>query len=92
MLENSVVALDLAQGVAAEGNPNSVSDAGVAGACALAAAEGAALNVRINLPSLTDDKVAGEIGAGMIEMLDSARAKAKEVSATVDRVLEETAG
>jgi glutamate formiminotransferase/formiminotetrahydrofolate cyclodeaminase len=92
VLEKCVVALDLADGVAAEGNPNSVSDAGVAGACALAAAEGAALNVRINLPSLTDDKVAGEIGASLIELLDSARAKAKGVSATVDRVLEETAG
>jgi glutamate formiminotransferase/formiminotetrahydrofolate cyclodeaminase len=92
VLEKCVEALDLAQGVAAEGNPNSVSDAGVAGACALAAAEGAALNVRINLPSLTDDKVAGEIGAGMIELLDAARTKAEEVRATVDRVLKETAG
>ena len=54
VLEATIRALELSLRVAKDGNPNSVSDAGVAGACALAAAEGAALNVRINAPSLTD--------------------------------------
>ena len=37
-----------------QGNPNSVSDAGVAALCARTCAEGAYLNVGINLKSLTD--------------------------------------
>jgi glutamate formiminotransferase/formiminotetrahydrofolate cyclodeaminase len=55
VLERSVEALSLALVAATDGNPNSVSDAGVAGICALAAAEGASLNVRINLGSLEGD-------------------------------------
>ena len=44
MLERSVRALELALEAARGGNPASVSDAGVAAAVALAAAEGASLN------------------------------------------------
>jgi glutamate formiminotransferase/formiminotetrahydrofolate cyclodeaminase len=87
VLERSVEALDLAAAVAAQGNPASVSDVGVAGACALAAAEGAALNVRINLPGLTDKKVADEIAARMDELLHRAREKAARVREIVDGVL-----
>jgi glutamate formiminotransferase/formiminotetrahydrofolate cyclodeaminase len=90
VLGKSVDALDLAKAVARDGNPASVSDAGVAGACALACAEGASLNVRINLPSITDEKVAAEIAAAEKELLDHARAKATEVREIVDRVLDES--
>ncbi|MDX1476230.1 MAG: glutamate formimidoyltransferase [Saprospiraceae bacterium] len=38
-----------------EGNPNSISDAGVGALCARAAVHGAWLNVQINLPGLKDD-------------------------------------
>ncbi len=44
----------LAERVAREGNPNAVSDAGVAGLLARAAGEGALLNVEINLRSLPE--------------------------------------
>ena len=44
--------LRLAETVAQRGNPNAVSDAGVAGLLAAAAGEGALLNVEINLKSL----------------------------------------
>ena len=87
VLEQAVEALELALGVAADGNSNSASDAGVAGAAALAAAEGAALNVRINLPSLTDRRVAGEIESRQAELLDKARQLAGKVQSTVDGVL-----
>ena len=50
-----------------DGNPNSVSDAGVAAACAVAAAEGASLNVRINLGGIA--KGSGMIHPDMATML-----------------------
>ena len=87
MLERSVEAMDLALRVAGRGMAASASDAGVAGACALAAAEGAALNVRINLPSLTDEAVAREIRTAQEELLERARNTADEVRRVVDEVL-----
>lgn len=44
----------LSEQMAAEGNPNSVSDAGVGALAARAAVLGAGLNVRINAASLAD--------------------------------------
>jgi methenyltetrahydrofolate cyclohydrolase len=52
--ERALRILKLAQHVAAEGNPNAVSDAGVAAELAFAALQGASLNVLINLASIAD--------------------------------------
>jgi glutamate formiminotransferase/formiminotetrahydrofolate cyclodeaminase len=49
-------ASQLARRIAAKGNKNSVSDAGVAALTARTAAEGAYLNVAINLPGIEDEK------------------------------------
>jgi len=87
VLEATIRALELALRVVKDGNPNSVSDAGVAGAAALAAAEGAALNVRINVPSLTDRSVADEYLARQAGALARARDLAEQVRSAVDGVL-----
>ena len=53
-MEASLKALPLALQMAREGNPASASDAGVAALAAVAAVQGARLNVRINASGLTD--------------------------------------
>ena len=53
VLRRSLDALKLAEIAARRGNPNSLSDAGVAALTGLACAEGAFYNVRINLKSLS---------------------------------------
>lgn len=85
VLERTVEALELALLVTREGNPNSVTDAGVAGWCAVAAAEGASLNVRINLAGLEGD-TAG-IEARRNAALTRARELGGEVAAAVEAAL-----
>jgi glutamate formiminotransferase/formiminotetrahydrofolate cyclodeaminase len=87
VLARSVETLELALAAARDGNPASVSDAGVAGACGLAAAEGAALNVRINLPSVADPAVAAAFASEQEALLRRARAVAGHVRDTVEEVL-----
>jgi glutamate formiminotransferase/formiminotetrahydrofolate cyclodeaminase len=85
VLEHSVDALELALLTARDGNPNSVTDAGVAGACAGAAAEGASLNVRINLGGLDIDT--SEIVARHDHALAQARSLGRQVAEVVDTQL-----
>jgi glutamate formiminotransferase/formiminotetrahydrofolate cyclodeaminase len=87
VLERSVQSLELALGVAREGLPASASDAGVAGACALAAAEGAALNVRINVPSIAEEEVSRRFVSRQEELLARARHLTDQVRSAVDDVL-----
>lgn len=77
--------LALARVVAQKGNPNAVTDAGVAGRLALAAAEGAGLNVAINLPSIRDEAYRTETGSRLAGYLDLAREAAAETAEAVAR-------
>jgi glutamate formiminotransferase/formiminotetrahydrofolate cyclodeaminase len=61
VLEKSIKALDMAREIALKGNKNSLSDAGVAGLTAQAAAEGAYYNIKINLPNLQDNEFKSKI-------------------------------
>ncbi|MEK7248833.1 MAG: cyclodeaminase/cyclohydrolase family protein, partial [Bacteroidota bacterium] len=56
VMKHCIDALALAQNIAANGNKNSVSDAGVSALMLHAACESAALNVRINLNALSDSE------------------------------------
>jgi glutamate formiminotransferase/formiminotetrahydrofolate cyclodeaminase len=56
VLKRTWEAAELARRIVSKGNKNSVSDAGVAALCARTAAEGAYLNVAINLPGIEDEK------------------------------------
>lgn len=59
VMKHCIDALALAQRVAAAGNVNSASDAGVSALMLHAASEGAALNVKINLNGLSDQDFVG---------------------------------
>jgi len=61
VLEKSTDALNLAREIALKGNKNSLSDAGVAGLTAQAAAEGGYYNIKINLPNLQDNEFKSKI-------------------------------
>ena len=61
VLEKSIKALNMAREIALKGNKNSLSDAGVAGLTAQAAAEGAYYNIKINLPNLQDNEFKSKI-------------------------------
>ncbi len=54
VMELSFAALDICKAMCADGNPNSVTDAGVGALCARSAVMGAFLNVRINASGLND--------------------------------------
>lgn len=74
-MEKSVEALELAFMVAEHGNPNSLSDAGVAIVSAGAAAEGAYMNVLINLPGIEDKQFCKAIRENADALINHARGK-----------------
>ncbi len=79
-------AAQIAKTVAASGNPRCLSDAGVAAAMALAGAEGAALNVLINLPDVPVD-TARALESETLAALALARQAAEEAMAHVREAL-----
>lgn len=56
----AIAVLELAEQLAPIGTPHAVTDVGVGAALAVTAVRGAALNVRINLPYLTDEALRSE--------------------------------
>jgi len=76
--------LAVIKAMAVEGNPNSVSDAGVGALCVRAAVLGAFLNVRINATGYMDKEYVGDIlgrGAAIVEKTIAAE---KEILAIVE--------
>jgi formiminotetrahydrofolate cyclodeaminase len=59
VMKHCIDAMALAQEVAANGNPNSISDAAVSALMLNAACESAALNVKLNLSTLNDAEFVG---------------------------------
>lgn len=77
VLEKTVKAIEIAEIVASKGNPNTLSDAGVAGLTARAAADGALYNVLINLQSLRDQTFTTTIRQRALMAAEQVRQKAE---------------
>ena len=84
VMEVAIESLEVLRAMAEQGNPNSVSDAGVGALCARTAVEGAGLNVRINAKGLTDKGAGAELVARAEALVGEARSLAAAVLAAVE--------
>ena len=80
-------AYPLVEAMANEGNPNSVSDAGVGALCIRTAVQGAYLNVKINASGIKDRTIADAILAEAAQIAADADQKEKEILETVNKVI-----
>ncbi len=78
VMKISLQSMDVLKVMAADGNPNSKSDAGVGAVCARSAVIGAYLNVCINAAGSTSDNIAAILSEGR-KIQDLAIAKEKEI-------------
>ena len=83
----AVEAFDVLEAMAAEGNPASISDVGVGALCANAAVRGAWLNVRINLPGLSDKELATSVSAEAQNLAKMAQEKETRILQRVEEKL-----
>jgi glutamate formiminotransferase/formiminotetrahydrofolate cyclodeaminase len=77
-------AFDVVRAMAEEGNPNSVSDAGVGALAARSAVMGACLNVKINAAGLKDRAMAEALVAEAMEIQAAAQKAEAEILAVVE--------
>ncbi len=83
-MKASFEAFDICRAMAATGNPNSVSDAGVGALAIRAAVRGACLNVKINAASLKDRTVADPLVAEAERLAQQADTVEQEIMKIVE--------
>ncbi len=84
VMQLSLQSFDLIKAMAVDGNPNSVTDAGVGALCARAAVHGAYLNVKINTGGLKDKAFVENILQQSKEMIVKADTLEKEIMTIVE--------
>ena len=80
--------MSIIQNMAINGNPNSVSDAGVGALCARTAVMGAWLNVKINCSGYDDKVYVERILNSCDELIAKTTAKEAEILSLVHKVIE----
>lgn len=89
VLRRTREAAEIARKIAEIGNKNSVSDAGVAALAARTAAEGAYLNVAINLPAINDEKFKKDTFAEAAKIRDEAVEHTAETVRLAEKIISE---
>jgi len=74
--------------MAAKGNPNSVSDAGVGALCIRTAVYGAYLNVKINAAGIKDAAFASNIVDEAKKILELSNKKETEILEMVEKIID----
>jgi glutamate formiminotransferase/formiminotetrahydrofolate cyclodeaminase len=87
VMETASKSYELLAEMAEKGNPASVSDVGVGALATRACIEGAALNVRINLAQLKDEKFKAALAERVRTASTDSAAKFKEISQVVEKKL-----
>lgn len=86
-MQTACKAFDLAEAMVLQGNPNSVSDAGVGALCIRTAVQGAWLNVKINAAGIKDKTLCADILAEAARIADLADRREKEILEKVNRII-----
>ena len=86
-MKESMKVFEICRAMVMEGNPNSVSDAGVGVLAARAAVLGAGMNVKINAGSLKDRTAADALIAEANELIKKANAEEADITAIVETKL-----
>ena len=87
VMKVSLDSMNILKEMAENGNPNSVSDAGVGALCARTAVEGAALNVKINCSGFDDKAYVADALAQADNMLQEAKKTEREIIAVVEKLV-----
>jgi len=87
VMQKSLEAMHLAKAMVEKGNPNSVSDAGVAALCARSAVMGAHLNVKINASGVEDKPWIEKLLANAAKIEAEALKLEKELLVQVDKII-----
>ena len=84
VMETSSKSYELLAEMAEKGNPASVSDVGVGALATRACVDGAALNVRINLGQLKDEKVKSDLSKRVEKLRADSESRFKQISQIVE--------
>lgn len=84
IMETAYEAYDMIHNMAENGNPNSITDAGVGALCIHACIAGAALNVRINLGGIKDEAFKAEKASTVARILAESESMKAKVLAIVE--------
>ena len=84
VMETSAKSYELLAEMAEKGNPASVSDVGVGALATRACIEGAALNVRINLGHLKDEKVKSDLSKKVEKLRADSESRFKQITQIVE--------
>jgi glutamate formiminotransferase / formiminotetrahydrofolate cyclodeaminase len=87
VMETSSKSYELLSDMAEKGNPASISDVGVGALATRACIEGAAMNVRINLSSLKDEKFKSDLQQKVRELRTKSDSQFKKIFETVEAKL-----